>query len=91
MSKSDLAANCISDVEIERIAQDRQWGEQNNSFEIWLTVLQEEIGEAAHEVLAMRYQTKKDTGSLGGLRKELVQIAAVALAMIESFDRGFCR
>lgn len=45
----------------------------------WAAILLEEVGEALQET--------GDRGSLQGLRAELVQVAAVAVAWIEALDR----
>lgn len=69
----------------ERMSQEEKWGQQNHSPEKWLLILMEEVGEFSKEAL--------DTPPhLGGknpnLRAELVQVAAVALAMLECHDRN---
>lgn len=48
-------------------------------------VLQEEVGEVAREVLAMQGLVR-ETGDRARLRKELIQVAAVAVAWIEALD-----
>lgn len=52
-------------------------------------VLGEEIGEVAREVLTQpdRRIAFDTEGSLAGLRKELIQVAAVAVAWVEGLDR----
>lgn len=90
----------LMDVAWERSAQNEKWGEQNwpdgtdpwfsNNADIykmrnevnarygaenWLNILEEEVYEAAAETDVER------------LRKELVQVAAVAVAWIEAIDR----
>lgn len=68
-----------TDIKEERERQDAKWGEQNHPLDTWMTVLMEEVGEAAQDVLK---------GRTPELRKELVQVAAVAVAAIEFIDRG---
>ena len=63
----------------ERISQDRKWGEQNHHPERWLAILGEEFGEACEAWL------RPDPSQY---RKELIQVAAVAIAAIESLDRA---
>lgn len=46
----------------------------------WLAILMEELGEVAHE---MTYDTINGPGAL---RKELVQVAAMACAWIQALD-----
>ena len=69
----------IADIIGERANQDAKWGEQNHSNDRWLTILMEEVGEMAKELL------ERDAVCY---RAELVQVAAVAVAMLEAFDRN---
>lgn len=75
----------------ERMRQDIKWGEQNHSDPVWLTVLAEEIGEAAKEVLEQRaangYVDVLPPEVTAHLRDELIQSAAVLVAWIEHLDR----
>lgn len=68
----------LSNVLYERKCQDAKWGEQNHNPYKWLAILLEEIGEASKDLLE---------NELIKYRDEMVQVAAVALAAIESFDR----
>jgi NTP pyrophosphatase (non-canonical NTP hydrolase) len=68
----------------ERQRQDEKWGEQNHDPAVYLTVLVEEVGEFAQATLHDRYGGSAATG----LRAEAVQVAAVALAIVECLDRG---
>ena len=74
----------LEDVIQERARQDTKWGEQNHAPEVWLTILMEEVGEASKEMLKTNFSYHRE---LKSLRSELVQVAAVAVAMIECFDR----
>ena len=69
----------FGDIADERASQDRKWGEQTHSNDRWLTVLMEEVGEMSKENLE---------GRPDRYRAELVQVAAVACAMLEAFDRN---
>lgn len=73
------AVSVVQEVLQERSNQDRKWGEQNHSPRFWFTILGEEVGEVAHAILEY---------DKGNYRDECIQVAAVAVAMIESFDRG---
>ena len=55
-------------IQTERNAQDEKWGEQRHSDEKWLTILLEELGEAAEAVLENNDEA---------LLVEVVQVAAV--------------
>lgn len=64
----------------ERTRQDDKWGSQRQLHpERWLIILMEEVGEAAEAALDL---------PLTGIeyRKEMVQVAAVAVAALEAFD-----
>lgn len=80
------------DIAEERQSQDAKWGTQRHDFPVWQTVLTEEVGELAQAILRYR-QADFDaslhpllTTLLGEMRAEAVQIAAVAVAMIEHID-----
>lgn len=75
----------FADVKQERLSQDAKWGVQDHQFPLWLTILTEELGEASQEHLK-RYFGKLNNGK--EFREELVQCAAVLIAMIESGDRN---
>jgi NTP pyrophosphatase (non-canonical NTP hydrolase) len=62
----------------------RKWGEQNHDPITYLAVLVEEVGELAQAGLHLRFGGPKAEG----LRDEAVQVAAVALAIVECLDRG---
>jgi len=81
------AADCspaLASILEERRRQDAKWGEQNHDPFCYLTVLGEEYGELCQCALHDRF---------GGpaaehMREEAVQVAAVALAIVECLDRG---
>jgi NTP pyrophosphatase (non-canonical NTP hydrolase) len=75
---------CVSlDVLSERCKQDSKWGEQNHDPFTYLTILGEEYGEACQAALHDRFGGNE----AGRLRDEMVQVAAVAFAIIECIDR----
>lgn len=74
----------LEEVAAERIKQERKWGQQNHHPFTYLAVLGEEVGEANMAALQSVFGGK----SWPEYRKELVQIAAVAVAMIECHDRN---
>ena len=75
-----------SEIALERIRQESKWGEQNHHPMIWLSILGEEYGEAC-EAANEAYFPGKLNGEWGNYREELIQVAAVAIAMVESLDR----
>lgn len=75
MSQSDQIAKILR----ERRRQDDKWGADRNLFnESWLTILSEEVGEAAKAILETDFEN---------LDKEVMQVAAVALAWLENLER----
>ena len=68
----------LCEIANERQNQDNKWGEQNHHVLFWMSVLGEEYGEACKSAIE---------GDVLSCRTELVQVAAVAVAAIESLDR----
>ena len=62
----------------ERCKQNEIFGEQDYKPLKWVAILSEGIGEVAKDVLE----------SNSNYRAELIQVAAVAVAAIECYDRG---
>ena len=83
----------LQDVRDERQRQTEKWGEQNNSYPKWISILTEEVGEAAKEANDYEYLLDKINNptfdsvllnqTLINLREELVQVAAVAVQIID--------
>lgn len=86
----------LSEIREERRRQDAKWGEQNHSPIEWSAILTEEAGEVAKEALELHFAQLQHTGQseawlaekLAAYRKEVIQVAAVALAMAESLERN---
>lgn len=68
----------------ERRAQDAKWGEQNHDGFIWLAVLSEEVGELAQAILHTKFGGK----AASQVQAEAIQVAAVALAIVECLMRN---
>lgn len=72
----------------ERERQDEKWGPiparhaDGLRLADWMLILQEETGELAEAILEAQF----GVGSIGPIRKEAVQAAAVALAIVEFVD-----
>jgi NTP pyrophosphatase (non-canonical NTP hydrolase) len=92
----------IENITRERARQDAKWGEQNHPPQDWLAILMEEVGEFARAHMEVYYvQPLPPNASAEAVaswraavdakrrhvREELVQVAAVAVAMIECCDR----
>ena len=74
---------------LEEIGQERDrqvslWGEQNHDPFKWLAILGEEYGEACKAALEQHFPAYPRTSNY---REELIQVAAVAVAAIDSLDR----
>ena len=68
----------IRQIECERHNQDKKWGaDRDLPIGDWMLILHEETGEACQSALQ---------GDMENFRAEMVQVAAVALAIIESHD-----
>lgn len=93
----------FEEIKLERSKQNQKWGEQNHSVIEWIAILTEEVGEAAKEAVDYHFEnglhdlkkqgdrpimikTLKDD-NLIRYRKELIQVAAVTVQMIECLDR----
>lgn len=74
----------LGDVIAERERQHRLWGRQELSWPEWLLILSEEVGEASQAAGELHFRL----GSTAALREELVQVAAVAVQVIEAIDAG---
>ena len=66
----------------ERFAQDNKWGVQRHSYLLYRAILGEELGEADQAFLQTHFGGEH--GGFDALVKEMVQVAAVAVAMIET-------
>lgn len=77
--------NVLAEVGWERLRQDKAWGVQDHSQMLWLGILAEEFGEAAKEINELHFDRIR---TVVKLRDELIQVAAVAVAMVESLDRN---
>lgn len=73
-----MSAGILANVQAERERQDVKWGEQNHHPFVWLAILQEEVGEAAKAALE---------GCPLDYHKEMIQVAAVAVAALECLER----
>lgn len=70
----------LNDVRQERMRQDAKWGFlRSRPFDTWYRILGEEVGEVAKAL-----NEREDCASL---RAELIQVAAVAVQIVEDLDR----
>lgn len=81
----------LDEIKDERERQDQKWGEQNHDPFKFIAILMEEVGEAAQQAVKCYLESKDSATSIQHLknyRAELVQVAAMAVQMIESVDRN---
>lgn len=79
MTDPAINTRAVHNTCTERERQNQLWGQQNHNAAMWHVILMEEVGEAAKEI----WENEPEK-----YREEMVQVAAVAIAAIESFDRG---
>lgn len=88
----------LSEVKKERERQYNKWGVQNRNSVEWIAILAEEVGEASKEAVDFYFgngvtNPGEDPGDdvqaerLRNFRKELIQVAAVAVQAVENIDR----
>lgn len=81
---SNTAPAAAASVLAEMDRQDKRWGaERDHSPVAWQTILSEEVGELAQAILHDAFGGSQ----AGTARAEAVQVAAVALQIIEYYDR----
>lgn len=74
----------LDEIRRERSRQDAKWGPQNHDPVLWHLILAEEFGEVGMALNEWHFRK----ASLQPAREELIQTAAVCIAMIESMDRN---
>jgi len=75
----------FTEIELELHRQEVKWGVQDHSVIVWLAILAEEFGEAAKEVNELYFKRQLN---IEFLRTELIQTAAVVVAMLDSLNRN---
>ena len=84
-----IQKDVMKEVLKERQRQDRKWGEQNHEPFKWLAILGEEVGEVNNAALeSYDWVNNKFKEDLDHYREELIQVAAVAVSMVECIDRN---
>ncbi len=85
----DSRVRCLlSDVRDERERQLSKWGVQSHALPAWISFLAEELGEAAKEANEIHFGGAEGVNPHERLRKELIQVAALAIAIIQCDDQG---
>lgn len=78
----------IFDVLNERQRQNEKFGANRTQHPfLWNTILQEEVGEAAKDSLDIYFSDNPDE-ALKRYRKELIEVASVAIATIQDLDNN---
>ena len=83
-------SNAMLSVIQERKRQDAKWGEQNHDPTVWLGILGEEFGELCQAVNETWFDNGPEERKKGGyenMRAEAIQVAAVAVSLVECLDR----
>lgn len=79
-------AKVLADVVDERARQDDHWGVQEiHDFER-ISILTEEVGEAAKAANKANFVRSPTRGNVTQLRAELIQVAAVAVGHVQAID-----
>lgn len=83
---TDILENVIDDIKMERSLQDEKWGVQFHNIGWWMTILGEEFGETCEAALDFHFNEDDKEQNRAHLREELIQVAAVAVAVCEAID-----
>jgi NTP pyrophosphatase (non-canonical NTP hydrolase) len=87
-----MRSKIFEEISAERKRQDDKWGIQDHSPLVWVGVITEEVGEVAKAVIDSYIPEMKQICQaellINGYRRELIQVAAVAVSMIECLERG---
>ncbi len=79
----------FNEIKAERKHQNEKWGEQHHTPIEWTAILTEEVGEAAKESVDFHFGDNPYLRQqcLERYRTELIQVAAVAVQIIEYLDK----
>ncbi len=89
MRRGDMKRNVYLEVMDEQNKQVEKFGKQTHAPFTYLSILTEEVGEAAqaandaYDYVNDKFVVRK----LKKYREELIQVAAVAVSMVETLDR----
>lgn len=81
-------------IDEERDSQDKKWGDihvqaPNRTPAEWATILGEEFGESCQEFLRLTFDKENISKHRQNLKEELVQVAAVAVVILEAIEEGY--
>ena len=81
------STQALVDVLQERVRQDERWGVTDHHPFAWLAILMKQVDEFSEYTLNGNFD-EWTPENLANMRKEAVQVAAVALAIVECADRN---
>lgn len=90
--QTERASSALDAVIAERARQEAKWGQQDHEPALWLGILMEEVGELAqaiNETVFDNGAAERAKGGYANMRAEAVQVAAVAVALVEALDRRY--
>lgn len=70
-------------IRIERVRQFNKFGFQDRSPVEWISILAEEVGEAAQQANEFHFSDNPDPKYLEGFKEEIKQVAAVAIQILQ--------
>jgi hypothetical protein len=82
----------MGQITAERSRQEQKWGQQDHDFPHYYQILNEELGEVSNAYLEAGYAARAGEPAIAdenreNMRTEMIQCAAVMVAMIECGDR----
>lgn len=80
-----MQGSIMRDIIKERIRQDELFGKQSHHPAYWLALLAKQMGDLGTAIVDREWSSQPDTKEM---RKQAVQLSAVAIAFIEAIDRG---
>lgn len=83
LPKNEIIRHALVDITKERQRQDKKWGIRDHHPIEWSSILFEEVGETSTAVNEFTF----NDGPIGQIKEEVVQVAAVAVAIYESLGR----
>lgn len=83
--KNIIRVRALMLIAQRRYEQLEKWGEQEHTWSEWATILGEEYGELCEAIneTVLNNATKPELGGLENMANEAVDVAAVALQMLE--------
>lgn len=82
---SEIQKMIFEHIADERIRQYAKWGPQYHDDSIWGMILMEEVGEVAKSIVDSLNKADHKA-HLADMKKEIVQVAAVAVAWLECLE-----